>query len=139
MGSSSKVILVGAMTLIVGTYAVSLKQVQTKQVAAASAVVDRLQQEQTFDAAMRAALDAYVAGNGSSDKSGTLTAVDGGTFTYSVKNVDGVATLTVTMTRNGGIKVATAKLTKTSSKVKQGSRRIHRGQWEASSAFISSK
>lgn len=139
MGSSSKVILVGATTLIVGTYAVSLKQVQTKQVAAASAEVNRVQDQQALDAAMRAALDEYVKGNGSSDKSGTLTTVGGGTFTYAVKNGVVGPTLTVTLTRGMGTKVATAALTKTTTNVKQGSRRIHRGKWEVGSTFVSSK
>jgi hypothetical protein len=137
MGSSSKVILVAATTLIVGTYAISLKQVQTKQVVAASAEVDRLQDEQTLDAAMRAALDEYVLGNGNSNKSGTLTAVDGGAFTYTVvKNGSAGATLTVTLTRGGRTRVATATLTKTTGNVKQGSRKIHRGKWEVGSAFV---
>jgi len=134
MGSSSKVILVAATSLIVGTYAVSMKEVQTQQVAAASAEVGRLQDQQTIDAAMRSAIDDYAIKDGGSDSQGTLTAIDGGRFTYAVSR--SAKTLTVNLTLGGKKMVATAALTRTTGNVKQGSRKIHRGKWEVGSAFV---
>ena len=57
MGSSSKVLLVGATSLIVGVYAISLKNVQSNNMQTAQSQVARIQNERLVDAALVLALD----------------------------------------------------------------------------------
>jgi hypothetical protein len=136
MGSSSKVILVGATSLIVGVYAISLKRAETDGVAAAMKQVKRVQNERTEDAAMRAALSSFVKDRGAKDKSGTVKAIDGTNFTYAIKARGTTADVTVTVLRDGVPKVITAKLTKKSSGMGQGARKIRRGDWEITESFV---
>jgi hypothetical protein len=140
MGSSSKVLLVGATSLIIGTYAVSLKRVQTQEMQTAAADFNRVQNEHVLDAALRSALDTVANFKNLKKASGTMKTIDGGTFTFSATKDGGSAgTLTVTLTRNGGTRVAKALLEKVTGQLKQGSRNIHRGKWQVTKSFVSNQ
>lgn len=137
MGSSSKVILVGATSLIVGVYAISLKKAETERINAALKGVERVQAERTSDAALRTALDAFVRDGGLRDKSGTMKKLDGGTFTYTIRGAGGASPrLTVFIVRDGKTKKITTTLHKSTSGFPKGPRRIHRGQWEVTDAHF---
>jgi len=142
MGSSSKVILVGATSLIVGVYAISLKKAEADGVGAAMKYVNRVQNERVEDAALRAAMGPFVKSNGVNDRSGTMEALDGGTFTYSIvkRPVSRYSLpscdLTVTITREGVTKTITAWVKKDRT-TKDGARKIRRGEWEVKSRFVS--
>lgn len=144
MGSSSKVILVGATSLIVGVYGISLKKAESDGVQAAMKHVKRVQNERTEDAAMRTALSSFVAEDGRKDKSGSLRALDGSTFTYSVAKIKekddpdrGDYRLIVTMTREGVSKVVTSVLKKMTGDMKEGARTIKRGKYQVTKSYIS--
>jgi hypothetical protein len=144
MGSSSKVILIGATSLIVGVYGISLKKAETDGMKAAMKHMDRVQNERTEDAAMRTALCAFVADNGANDKSGSLTALDGSTFTYSVAKIrgrgvpdEGNYRLIVTITKDGVSKTTTSVVTRVLGNMKRGARVIHRGKFQVSKSYVS--
>ena len=144
MGSSSKIVLVGATSLIVGTYGISLKQAQTNQIFAAKALFTQVNKEKVMDAAMRAAIDGVAKSNGNLNKySGkSSTALDGGTFDYSVTKVenghDATWTLAVTMVRDRVTSTAFANIVKLGGpdKPDQGPRKVHRGKWQVSQVFF---
>ena len=85
MGSASKIVLVGATSLIVGVYAVSLKNVQSNRLMAAYTDVSRVQDRYTVDAALRGALSSFQSYNGIYEVWGTKTLLGGGTYYYDVK------------------------------------------------------
>lgn len=139
MGSSSKVILVGATSLIVGVYAISLKKAEVDGVQAAMKNVKRVQNERIEDAAMRTSLAGFVKSNGKLDRKGIQKALDGGTFSYNIskiKHTDNYL-LTLTITRDGVAKTITAQLSEATGDVAQGARKIHRGKWQVTKSFTS--
>lgn len=147
MGSSSKVILVGATSLIVGVYAISLKKAETEGLNAALKNVSRVQNERFEDAALRTALHEYVAEDGAKDKGGSRKGLAGKTFSYSVKNQSVPATrwtparvdrlLSVTYDTDDKIVTISAVLQKVPAggSVRQGARKVHRGPWEVTAVY----
>jgi hypothetical protein len=139
MGSSSKVILVGATSLIVGVYAISLKKAEVDGVQAAMKNVKRVQNERIEDAAMRTSLSSFVKDNGKLNKKGTQKALDGSTFSYNIskiKHTDNYL-LTLTIARDGVEKTITGQLSEATGDVSQGARKIHRGKWQVTKSFTS--
>ncbi|MBF8296622.1 MAG: hypothetical protein HW389_3167 [Bacteroidetes bacterium] len=136
MGSSSKVILVGAMSLIVGVYAISLKKAEASGVEAALKHVNRVQSERLEDAAIRTAMFTFVKNGGKYSYYGTKLALGGGTYSYLMITHGTWADLSVTVTKNGVKKNITARVDKRTTGVKKGARSIHRGQWEVTKSFI---
>jgi hypothetical protein len=144
MGSSSKVILVGATSLIVGVYAISLKKAEVDGVQAAKKNLERVQSERAQDGAMRTALSSFVKDNGSKDKSGTLKTIDGSTFTYSIAKITDRRDpdhnnyrMTVTMNKDGVSKVVTSVLAKITGNMKEGSRVIKHGKFQVTKSYVS--
>ncbi|HTY37152.1 MAG TPA: hypothetical protein VMH23_08560 [Bacteroidota bacterium] len=155
MGSASKIILIGATSLIVGIYAVSLKKVQTNDVNTALVEVNRVQFERVQAAAVRSALSLFYS-YGGGDLSGTRTALGGGTFTYSFTShwnsyvwdprtysygAYDYTNLTVTVYLNGVPRVVTARVERTDLSgsygyVKQGPRKMHRASWEVTKYYV---
>jgi hypothetical protein len=138
MGSSSKVILVGATTLIVGAYGISLKKAESTGLQAAVSRVTRVQQERLEDAALRTALHEFVADAGLRDKSGTRKGLGGATFAYNVQS-GAAPKLSVTITEVGGGEVTlSAHLRKLGpgEEVGRGPRKIHRGEWIVTKVFV---
>jgi hypothetical protein len=140
MGSSSKVLFVGAVSLIVGIYGASLKRVQADHMQAAMTNVYRIQRMYAGDAAMRSALSYYQAIDGAYNVYGTKTLPGNiGTFDYSIVRTsyfNACATINVyyadgsTQTLTGTVaKIATGK------GAKQGVRKIHKGRFEVSGVF----
>jgi hypothetical protein len=147
MGSASKIILIGATSLIVGIYAVSLKKVQTNDINTALVEMKRVQFERVQAAAIRTAIDKFISAPyyGSYDISSSRFQLGNDTtFTYSFTGTDpGVSSsLQVTVYQRNQYnvfvpRIITATVTNTSSGgVKQGPRRIHRGTWQVTKYYV---
>jgi hypothetical protein len=149
MGSSSKVLLVGATSLIVGVYAISLKSVQTTGMQTAQSQVNRLQNERLVDAALILALNKVKSTNGLTAVTDVHASVMGGDITYSVilpsdpKDKGDIATINLTVTKGGLTKIVVANVEKIAQskghgkdKQKKGYRKLHRGDWQLTNAFI---
>jgi len=139
MGSAAKVVLVGAASLIVGVYGISLKMVQGTDLLTSLSHSTRVQNERAEDAAVRATLDRVTRAPllGKSSTSGTVTALGGGTFyfTYTTHTTWGTATLT--MNQSGDTKVIDVTMTKETN-TSPGFRHILRGQWQVTSYHVRS-
>lgn len=129
MGTSSKVILVGATALIVGAYAVSLKKAESSGFEAAMKAVKRVQNERIEDAAIRIAIDEFVNADGSKDMSGSKKSFGDSRCSYDIKQHGIYADVTVTVEIDGVKKTIVARLDK-KAEVQQGPRKIHRGSWQ---------
>ena len=146
MGSSSKVLLVGATSLIVGVYAISLKNVQSTGFQTAQSQVNRMQNERLVDAALILALDKVKNTGGSFPTPVAVTGKKalGADITYTISNGDGEnATILLTITKGGftqTVKATVAKLTsgKDKDKIHQktGYRKLHRSDWQITSVFV---
>lgn len=154
MGSASKIVLVGAASLVVGIYSVSLKRVQTIDLLTSISQTSRVQTESVEDMALRAALY-RVQYNRDLNMSyvysvtSTKTLLGGGTYTYNFPNIainkvlDIKGTVTVTPPNE-----ATKTIDVTVSKVgagdpafpgtKPGHRHFVRGRWQITKAFVRS-
>jgi len=136
MGSSSRVILVGATSLIVGVYAISLKNVQSNNLKTAVVQVNRVQIERLTDAALSLALHhiVFMGGGSSAQCNWTEVAALGGTVKYkipSVKNNSATVYITVkTGDLNKNFKAVMEK-----KQGKKGYRKVHRGEWLVTSVF----
>jgi len=144
MGNAAKVVLVGAATLIVGVYGVSLKTVQGNDAAVALSQTARVQNERAEDAAVRATLDRVIRAPyyGKSDMVGPLTALGGGTFSVSYSSdypVHGTYSghATLTMSQSGDTKIIDVWMAKQTS-TKPGFRHITRGQWQVTNYHVRS-
>jgi hypothetical protein len=139
MGSSSKVILVGAMSLIIGIYASSLKSVQNQQIQTATANVNRVQHLFAADAALRSALSTYEANNGKNNVSETKTLPNnGGSFVNNITKGSSNAVTSITITYpDGSTQVVSATISKLSpgQYYKSGARKIHKNGYVVSQIF----
>jgi hypothetical protein len=134
MGSSSKVLLVGATSLIVGVYAISLKNVQTTGLQTAQSHVSRMQNERLVDAALSLALD-DVQKHGSYDKTVTGRHALGGTIDYTViRKTSSTAEIDITVKISGKDRIVVAQVEQ--AKKKSGYRKVHRGDWRVASVFV---
>lgn len=152
MGSAAKIVLVGAMSLVVGIYSVSLKRAQTTDLVTSISQVSRVQNESVEDMALRVAVY-RVQANRDADMStvysisGTKTLLGGGTYTYSflniainkVLNIAGTVTVTVS---NGATKTIDVTVSKVNAgdpafpNTKPGHRHFVRGRWQITKAFV---
>lgn len=152
MGSASKIVLVGATSLVVGIYSVSLKRVQTIDLSTSISQTSRVQTESIEDMALRASLY-RVQYNRDLDMSykytiaATRTLLGGGTYTYEFKDIEINRVLDI----KGTVKVIppsgdTTKVDVNVSKVgagdpafpvtKPGHRHFVRGRWQITKAFV---
>jgi hypothetical protein len=141
MGSSSKVLLVGATSLIVGVYAISLKNVQTTGMQTAQFKVSRMQNERVVDAALILALDKVKNANGNFPQPLTVTGAHalGADLSYTIQSQGNDKVLvTLTISRNSITQTVKAVIEKTQSShsQKRGFRKSHRGNWQLSNAFV---
>ena len=147
MGSASKIILIGATSLIVGIYAVSLKKVQTNDINTALVEMKRVQFERVQAAAIRTAIDKFISAPyyGSYDISSSRFQLGSDTtFTYSFTGTNpGVSSnlqITVYQRDQNNVlvpRVITATVENTNgSGVKQGPRKMHRAKWQVSSYYV---
>jgi hypothetical protein len=135
---SSKVVLVGATSLIVGIYALSIKKVETDYVAASAKHVSSVQADRLVEAALRLAIDKVASYNGSLHR---LTKkgqnVLGGTVTYKINHGTSTsADLTVTVSIGGAAKSAIAHVVKTTGAINKGLKSIHRGKWIVTKYYV---
>jgi len=139
MGSASKVVLVGAASLIVGVYGISLKMVQGTDLGTALSQTRRVQNERAEDAAMRAAVYQITKAPllGKSNTSGTVNALGGGTFYYNYVTHTTWGTATLTMIQGGDTKVVDVTMEKKTT-TSPGFRHILRGQWQVTKYHVRS-
>jgi hypothetical protein len=136
---SSKVVLVGATSLIVGIYALSIKKVETDYVATSAKHVAMVQADRLAEAGLRLAVDKIANMNGSLKK---LTKKDqyvlGGIVDYNISNgTSSSADLTVTVSIGGVTKSAIAHVVKKDrGKISKGLKSIHRGQWIVTEYYV---
>jgi len=135
---SSKVVLVGATSLIVGIYALSIKKVETDYVATSAKQVQTVQADRLVEAALRLAVDKIAYYRGSLHK---LTKKDqeilGGTVDYDITNGTSTsADLRVTASIGGVTKSVIAHVVKTTGTIKKGLKSIHRGQWTVTKYYV---
>jgi len=137
MGSSSKVLLVGATSLIVGVYAISLKNVQTTSMQTAQSRVDRAQNERLVDGALILALDKVKNTGGNVNTTETRRAF-GADITLTISSANGSkANLTLTITKGGITQTVKATVEKQSSHGHRwGYRSMHRSDWRLVNAFV---
>lgn len=144
MGSSSKILLVGATSLIVGVYAISLKNVQTAGMLTAQAHVDRMQNGRLVDAALILALDKVKNTDGNVNTTVTGKHALGADVTYTIQNADGdKVTIILTVTKGSfsqKVRATAEKIEQSKGhgkdRQKQGYRKMHRGDWQLTSAFV---
>jgi hypothetical protein len=143
MGSSSKVLLVGATSLIVGVYAISLKNVQTTGFQTAQSQVDRINNERLVDAALSIALDdtktsfaANVLKKNGDTKTVNSKPALGGTIGYTlIRKTNSTAEIDITVLSSAGKnKIVVAQVEQT--KKNHGYRKVHRGDWRVASVFV---
>jgi hypothetical protein len=143
MGSSSKVLLVGATSLIVGVYAISLKNVQTTGMQTAQSQVDRISNERLVDAALSLALDDAKSSfaNNTLRQNGDTKVVSsksalGGTIGYKlVRKSNSTAEIDITVSSSSGMnRIVVAQVEQT--KKNHGYRKVHRGDWRVASVFV---
>ena len=142
MGNAAKVVLVGAASLIVGVYGLSLKAVQGNDATIAMARATRVQNERAEDAAVRAILDRAIRSPylGKYNMTGSLNGLGGGTFTATYttnypSTYSGHAT--ITMSQNGDTKIIDVWMAKQTS-TNPGFRHITRGQWQVTKYHVRS-
>jgi hypothetical protein len=155
LGNAAKIILIGATSLIVGIFAVSLKRVQLLDAQTAFARVKRVQTERIEDAALRVAVYRVQANvrqyrdvlhdSTALNVRGTRTALGGGTYYYDlyVPRAQYYANGTVTVSPPGEasktIKVRVDRMSGINSLAtgtKPGYRRLIRGEWQMTKYFV---
>jgi hypothetical protein len=143
MGSSSKVLLVGATSLIVGVYAISLKNVQTTGMQTAQSQVERINSERLVDAALSLALDdaresfaVNILKKNGDTKTVNGKSAFGGTITYTVtRKTNSTAEINLTvMSSSGNNRIVVAQVEQ--SHKQNGYRKVHRGDWCVASVFV---
>jgi hypothetical protein len=152
MGSAAKIVLVGAVSLVVGIYSVSLKRVQTSDLMTSISATSRVQTESIEDMALRAAVY-RVQANRDADMSyvytigATKTLIGGGTYTYDfpsiaineVLNIQGTVTVTPPNEATKTIDVTVSKVAAGDPAfpgTKPGHRHFVRGRWQITKAFV---
>lgn len=140
----AKAVLGGAIMLVIGVYAISLKNVQTSGMLTAQKHVNRMQNERVVDAALVLALNEVTKSDGYQNGGPYTVHALGADVSYTISNADGdSATIFLTITKNGfteNIKATVEKIATWKShgkdKQKKGYRKMHRGVWQLTSAFV---
>lgn len=155
MGNASKIILIGATSLIVGIYAVSLKKVQANDINTALVEVKRVQFERVQAAAMRTAIDKFISAPyyGSYDIASSRLQLGSDTtfaYTFTGTNPGHSSNLQITVYQRNFYTGSDGKLysvlvprtiiatieNASPGVVKQGPRRIHRGTWQVTNYYV---
>lgn len=152
MGSASKIVLVGATSLVVGIYSVSLKRVQTIDLSTSISQTSRVQTESIEDMALRASLYRVQYNRDLNMSyvytiSATKTLLGGGTYTYEfpsipinqVLNINGTVTVTPLNEATKTIDVTVSKVGAGDPEfpsTKPGHRHFVRGRWQITKSFV---
>lgn len=131
---SSKIVLVGATSLIVGIYSLSIKRVESSYVSASVNRAKTVQLDRVAEAALRLAVN-NLANNPASTKSVRGKKVLGGLVTYRIEQGNPV-TVTATVDIGGTTKTIVAYVEKATGQVKKSFRSIHRGKWVVTKYYV---
>jgi len=139
MGNAAKIVLVGAASLIVGVYGISLKTVQSTDLQTALSHTTLVQNERAEDAAVRTALERVTRAPllGKSSTTGTYSALGGGTFSFTYTTHTTWGTATLTMNQSGDTKIIDVTMAKQST-TNPGFRHLVRGQWQVTKYHVRS-
>jgi hypothetical protein len=156
MGNASRVVVVGAMSLVVGIYGLSLKRVQTADMDASMMPVKRVQFEHKVAADVRSAMNWWV-GTYENYKSTHLgskppsalysttgTSFGGGTFSYTFNysnalDTAGLRLLPPVAYQDSVRRVITGVVENSatySDPILQGPRKMRRGTWQVTKFFV---
>jgi len=130
----SKVVLVGATSLIVGIYSLSLKKVESDYVKASSSRMKMVQLDRLAEATLRLAVNDLANGLSSKSVSGKKTL--GGSADYAVSKSGNTFTITATVKVSGATKTIVATAEKVTGQIKKGFRSIHRGQYVVTKYYV---
>jgi len=130
----SKVVLVGATSLIVGIYSLSLKRVESDYVKASSNRVTVVQLDRLAEATLRLAVNDLA--NGWSARSVKGKKALGGSADYTVSKNGLTYTITATVKVGGATKTIVATAVKTTGTIKKSFRSIHRGQYVVTKYYV---
>jgi hypothetical protein len=145
---SSKTLLVSATMLIVGVYAISLKNVQATGMQTAQSQISRMQYERLVDAALSISLDDTKASfsnnvlkNINDKKTITGKPALGGTIDYTITRKNdhlspNTAEIKITVRISGKDRVVVAQVEQPQTKKKGGYRKVQRGDWRVASVFV---
>ena len=130
----SKVVLVGATSLIVGIYSLSLKRVESDYVKASSNRVKVVQLDRLAEATLRLAVNDLA--NGWSARSVSGKKALGGSTDYAISKNGTTFTITATVKVGGATKTIVATALKTTGTIKKSFRSIHRGQYVVTKYYV---
>ena len=130
----SKVVLVGATSLIVGIYSLSLKRVESDYVKASSNRVTVVQLDRLAEATLRLAVNDLA--NGWSARSVKGKKALGGSADYTVSKNGLTYTITATVKVNGATKTIVATAENATGTVKKSFRSIHRGRYVVTKYYV---
>jgi len=130
----SKVVLVGATSLIVGIYSLSLKRVESDYVKASSNRVTVVQLDRLAEATLRLAVNDLA--NGWSARSVKGKKALGGSADYTISKNGLTYTITATVKVNGATKTIVATAENATGTVKKSFRSIHRGRYVVTKYYV---
>ncbi len=130
----SKVVLVGATSLIVGIYSLSLKKVESDYVNASSSRMKVVQLDRLAEATLRLAVNDLA--NGWSAKSVKGKKTLGGSADYTISKNGLTYTITATVKVNGATKTIVATAENATGTVKKSFRSIHRGRYVVTKYYV---
>lgn len=130
----SKVVLVGATSLIVGIYSLSLKRVESDYVKASSSRMKMVQLDRLAEATLRLAVNDLA--NGWSARSVKGKKALGGSADYTISKNGLTYTITATVKVNGATKTIVATAENATGTVKKSFRSIHRGRYVVTKYYV---
>jgi hypothetical protein len=132
---SSKVVLVGATSLIVGIYSLSIKKVETDYLKGSAQRANTVQVDRLTEAGLRLAVG-DIANNGTSNRARSNKTVLGGLFNYTIQRVNNNSALVTVLVKSGSLeRTIRAKVDYTTDVRKNSLKVIRRGNWVASKYY----
>ncbi len=132
---SSKVVLVGATSLIVGIYSLSIKKVESSYVTASMNRVKMVQLDRAGEAALRLAVNDLAVSDGLWTRSVKGMKVLGSSADYTVSKQGNTYIIAATVSIGGTTKTVQAYVEKVTGQAKKSFRSVHRGQWQVTDRY----
>ena len=126
--------LVGATSLIVGIYSLSLKKVESDYVKASLSRMKVVQLDRLAEATLRLAVNDLANGWSARSVSGKKTL--GGSADYTISKNGSTYTITATVKVNGSSKTIVATAENATGTVKKSFRSIHRGKYVVTKYYV---
>jgi hypothetical protein len=130
----SKIVLVGATSLIVGIYSLSIKRAETTYATSSMNRVRTVQVDRLAEAALRLALNDFA--NGYTSRSVAGKKFLGGSADYTASKHDSTYTITATVKVGAIQKTIVATVAQATSMLKKSLKAAHRGQWYVTKYYV---